>query len=127
MEFIGNNFEILIMGFVIWTTNILIHFTNLSGIEIQKIYRTAVIAVRLFAVWNKHSVQRTEKISKIDEQHGQSEQRAVRTPKIKKKSEQGEQSEHLLFGYWGTLITNIQMSPTDQCRQQHCHTLDVRF
>ena len=89
MEFIGNNFEILIMGFVIWTTNILIHFTNLSGIEIQKIYRTAVIAVRLFAVWNKHSVQRTEKISKIDEQHGQSEHRAVRTPKIKKKIRTG--------------------------------------
>ena len=127
MEFVGNNFENLLMEFAILTINILIHFTNASGIEIQKIYRTAVIAVRLFAVWNKHSVQRTEKISKIDEQHGQSEHRAVRTPKIKKKSEQGEQSEHLLFGYWGTLITNIQMSPTDQCRQQHCHTLDVRF
>ena len=95
MEFVGNNFEILLMEFAILTINILIHFTNASGIEIQKIHRTAVFgvrlfAVRLFAVWTKHSVQRTEKIPKINEQHGQSEQRAVRTPKIKKKSEQGE-------------------------------------
>ena len=89
MEFVGNNFENLLMEFAILTINILIHFTNASGIEIQKIYRTAVIAVRLFAVWNKHSVQRTEKIPKINEQHGQSEQRAVRTPKIKKKIRTG--------------------------------------
>ena len=73
MEFVGNNFENLLMEFAILTINILIHFTNASGIEIQKIYRTAVFTFILFAVWTKHSVQRTEKFSKIDEQHGQSE------------------------------------------------------
>ena len=75
--------------------------------------------------WTKHSEQRTEKFSKIDEQHRQSEHLTVRTPKILKHSERGNQSEHLLFEYLGTLVTNIQMSPTDQCHQQHCYTLDV--
>ena len=85
MEFVGNNFEILLMEFAILTINILIHFTNASGIEIQKIHRTAVFgvrlfAVRLFAVWTKHSVQRTE---------WGSPKFGLRTPKILKKSEKG--------------------------------------
>ena len=104
MEFIGNNLEILLSGFAKRHTE---QRCSLFGPNIQNSEQ-------------KNCQKLTNSTDSLNTE--QSEHQKFWNIPNRANSPFGE---HLHFGYWGTLVTNIQMSPTDQCHQQHCYTLDV--